>query len=84
MALRLRLNHLACSQAEIDPQTPLPSSYLLSYKRTRNIVAAIEPSQYDVFKSPLSNFRQAVEAAGLANHIHYLSHGETYTFTVPA
>jgi hypothetical protein len=23
---------------------------------------------------------QAVEAAGLTNHVHYLSHGETYTF----
>jgi hypothetical protein len=26
--------------------------------------------------------RQAVEAAGLTNHVHYLSHGETYTFTI--
>jgi hypothetical protein len=39
---------------------------------------------YDVFKSPLSDFRHAVEYAGLANQVYYLNHGETYTFTVPA
>jgi L-ascorbate metabolism protein UlaG (beta-lactamase superfamily) len=44
----------------------------------------IHYNDYDVFKSPLSDFQQAVEAAGLAHRIHYLSHGDTYTFTVPA
>jgi L-ascorbate metabolism protein UlaG (beta-lactamase superfamily) len=42
----------------------------------------IHYNDYDVFKSPLSDFRQAVEAAGLANRVHYLSHGETYTFAI--
>jgi L-ascorbate metabolism protein UlaG (beta-lactamase superfamily) len=42
----------------------------------------IHYNDYDVFKSPLSEFHQAVEAAGLTNHVHYLSHGETYTFTI--
>ena len=42
----------------------------------------IHYNDYDVFKSPLADFQRAVEAAGLANRIHYLSHGETYTFTV--
>jgi L-ascorbate metabolism protein UlaG (beta-lactamase superfamily) len=42
----------------------------------------IHYNDYDVFKSPLSEFRQAVEAAGLTNQVHYLSHGETYTFTI--
>jgi L-ascorbate metabolism protein UlaG (beta-lactamase superfamily) len=42
----------------------------------------IHYNDYDVFKSPLSDFRQAVEAAGLTNQVHYLSHGETYTFTI--
>ena len=41
----------------------------------------IHYNDYDVFKSPLSDFRQAVEAAGLANRVHYLSHGETYNFS---
>jgi L-ascorbate metabolism protein UlaG (beta-lactamase superfamily) len=44
----------------------------------------IHYNDYDIFKSPLSDFQRAVEAAGLANRIHYLSHGDTYTFTVPA
>jgi L-ascorbate metabolism protein UlaG (beta-lactamase superfamily) len=44
----------------------------------------IHYNDYDVFKSPLSDFQRAVEAAGLANRVHYLSHGDTYTFTVPA
>jgi L-ascorbate metabolism protein UlaG (beta-lactamase superfamily) len=44
----------------------------------------IHYNDYDVFKSPLSDFQQAVEGAGLANRIYYLSHGDTYTFTVPA
>jgi L-ascorbate metabolism protein UlaG (beta-lactamase superfamily) len=44
----------------------------------------IHHNDYDVFKSPLSDFQRAVEAAGLANRVHYLSHGDTYTFTVPA
>jgi L-ascorbate metabolism protein UlaG (beta-lactamase superfamily) len=39
-------------------------------------------NDYDVFTSPLSDFRQAVEAAGLTNQVHYLSHGETYPFTI--
>jgi hypothetical protein len=44
---------------------------------------AMSPNDYDVFKSPLSDFQQAVEAAGLANRVRYLCHGEAYTFTVP-
>jgi L-ascorbate metabolism protein UlaG (beta-lactamase superfamily) len=35
---------------------------------------------YDVFKSPLSDFARAVEAAGLQQQVVYLAHGETYTF----
>jgi L-ascorbate metabolism protein UlaG (beta-lactamase superfamily) len=42
----------------------------------------IHYNDYNVFKSPFSEFRQAVEAAGLTNQVHYLSHGETYTFTI--
>jgi L-ascorbate metabolism protein UlaG (beta-lactamase superfamily) len=41
----------------------------------------IHYNDYDVFKSPLSDFRQAVEAAGLENRVYYLSHGETYNFS---
>jgi L-ascorbate metabolism protein UlaG (beta-lactamase superfamily) len=39
-------------------------------------------NDYTVFKSPLDDFKQAVEAAGLAGKVRYLNQGETYTFTV--
>jgi L-ascorbate metabolism protein UlaG (beta-lactamase superfamily) len=37
---------------------------------------------YDVFKSPLSDFQREVEAAGFADRVTYLDRGETYTFTL--
>ncbi len=43
----------------------------------------IHYNDYDVFKSPLSDFQRAVKDAGLENRVHYLSHGDTYTFHVP-
>jgi L-ascorbate metabolism protein UlaG (beta-lactamase superfamily) len=41
----------------------------------------IHYNDYTVFKSPLSDFQQAVEEAGLADKVSYLKHGETYPFT---
>lgn len=40
----------------------------------------IHYNDYDVFKSPLSAFEQALRAAGLENKVTYLKHGERYTF----
>ena len=40
----------------------------------------IHYNDYDVFKSPLADFQREVRAAGLQERVHYLSHGETYTF----
>ena len=40
----------------------------------------IHYNDYDVFTSPLSDFQEEIRAAGLDNRVHYLSHGETYTF----
>jgi L-ascorbate metabolism protein UlaG (beta-lactamase superfamily) len=37
-------------------------------------------NDYDVFKSPLSDFQHAVAEAGLAAKVRYLHHGDTYTF----
>jgi L-ascorbate metabolism protein UlaG (beta-lactamase superfamily) len=42
----------------------------------------IHYNDYEVFKSPLEDFQRAV-AAGLEERVHYLSHGDTYTFEVP-
>lgn len=41
----------------------------------------IHYNDYDVFKSPLEDFKVAAEKAGLADRIIYLSHGQTYEFT---
>jgi L-ascorbate metabolism protein UlaG (beta-lactamase superfamily) len=47
-------------------------------------VIPIHYNDYEVFKSPLEDFRAAAEAAGLSERMIYLSHGETYDFEVPA
>lgn len=41
----------------------------------------IHYDDYDVFKSPLADFAQAVKAAGLEQKVVYLAHGATYEFT---
>ena len=47
-------------------------------------VIPIHYNDYEVFKSPLEDFKRAAEQAGLAERMVYLSHGETYDFEVPA
>jgi L-ascorbate metabolism protein UlaG (beta-lactamase superfamily) len=47
-------------------------------------VIPVHYNDYEVFKSPLEDFKKAVEAAGFADRVKYLSHGETYDFEVPA
>jgi L-ascorbate metabolism protein UlaG (beta-lactamase superfamily) len=44
------------------------------------LVIPIHYADYDVFTSPLSDYQAAVRAAGLADRVHYLRHGDTYTF----
>lgn len=45
-------------------------------------VIPIHYNDYDVFKSPLSDFQDAIRAAGLENKVTYVSHGDTCTFEV--
>ena len=52
----------------IDPQDVIPIHY----------------NDYEVFKSPLEDFKEAVATARFENRARYLSHGETYHFEVPA
>jgi L-ascorbate metabolism protein UlaG (beta-lactamase superfamily) len=40
----------------------------------------IHYNDYDVFKSPLEDFKAAVEKAGFSDRLVYLSHGESYQF----
>jgi L-ascorbate metabolism protein UlaG (beta-lactamase superfamily) len=47
-------------------------------------VIPIHYNDYDVFKSPLEDFKRAVEEAGLTEKLIYLSHGETYNFEIPS
>jgi L-ascorbate metabolism protein UlaG (beta-lactamase superfamily) len=44
------------------------------------VAIPIHYNDYTVFKSPLEDFQSAVRAAGLESRVHYLHHGETYTF----
>jgi L-ascorbate metabolism protein UlaG (beta-lactamase superfamily) len=50
----------------VDPEVAIPIHY----------------NDYDVFKSPLSDFQREIAAAGLEHRVHYLSHGQEYTFEV--
>ena len=43
----------------------------------------IHHTGYEVFKSPLDEFRSRVAAAGLEDRVTYLSHGERYEFETP-
>lgn len=40
----------------------------------------IHYNDYEVFKSPLSEFQQEVKAAGLEGKVSYLKHGDSYSF----
>ena len=51
----------------IDPAVAIPIHY----------------NDYDVFKSPLSDFQREIAEAGLEHRVHYLSHGQEYRFEVP-
>ena len=52
----------------IGPRTAIPIHY----------------DDYTVFKSSLEDFKRAVTEAGLEDRVHYLGHGDTYEFEVPA
>ena len=52
----------------INPKTAIPIHY----------------NDYDVFKSPLEDFKRAAAEAGLAEKLIYLSHGDTYNFEIPS
>ena len=51
----------------LNPKTAVPIHY----------------NDYTAFKSPLENFKHAIEGAGLEEQVRYLSHGDTYEFEVP-
>jgi hypothetical protein len=42
----------------------------------------IHYDDYDVFKSPLSDFQREIAAAALEHRVRYLERGQEYTFSV--
>jgi L-ascorbate metabolism protein UlaG (beta-lactamase superfamily) len=48
------------------------------------LVIPIHYNDYEVFKSPLEDFKKVVEGAGFGDRVRYLSHGETYRFELAA
>jgi len=46
------------------------------------VVVPIHFGDYTMFKSPLDNFKQAVRAAGMERKVHYVRHGDLFTFYV--
>jgi len=44
----------------------------------------IHYNDYDVFKSPLEDFKRRAEEAGFSDRLIYLTHGETYEFRAKA
>jgi L-ascorbate metabolism protein UlaG (beta-lactamase superfamily) len=47
------------------------------------VAIPIHFNDYTVFKSPLSDFQAEVRRAGLETEVHYLDHGDSYSFEVP-
>ncbi|UHQ98062.1 MBL fold metallo-hydrolase (plasmid) [Natrinema zhouii] len=43
----------------------------------------IHYNDYEVFRSPLSDFKETITEAGLEDQVAYLDHGDTYKFTLP-
>lgn len=46
------------------------------------IAIPVHYDDYDVFKSPIEDFKAEIKNAGLVNRVHYLTHGDTYNFKV--
>jgi L-ascorbate metabolism protein UlaG (beta-lactamase superfamily) len=46
------------------------------------VAIPVHYNDYDVFKSPLDDFKAEIKQAGLDNRVHYLTHGDTYNFNV--
>ena len=43
----------------------------------------IHYNDYGVFKSPLADFKALVTMSSLEDRVHYMEHGDTYTFEIP-
>lgn len=46
-------------------------------------VVPIHYNDYPVFRSPVEDFLQAMAQSGLPTEVHFLEHGQNYTFAIP-
>lgn len=67
----------------IDPDLTIPVHYEYVFQSPLEGKAADSlASDYDVFLSPLSDFKKAVEEAGLSNKVVYLDRKDQFKFAV--
>lgn len=52
---------------------------IIQIVQPKNVVP-IHYNDYEVFKSPIDDFLLAAQEAGLADRVHFIRHGEAYTF----
>lgn len=60
----------------MDAQQGIEAIHIVQPKH----VIPIHYNDYTVFKSSLDEFKRAVSRAGLEDRVHYLRHGDTFTF----
>jgi L-ascorbate metabolism protein UlaG (beta-lactamase superfamily) len=64
----------------MDAEQGLEATRIVRAERT----IPIHYDDYDVFKSPLSDFQRAVGEAGLEDRVRFLASGETHAFGGPS
>ena len=65
---------LGVMKVTMDGEDGVRMMQIIAPKRT----IPIHFNDYDVFKSPLTDFQRAVDRAGLQGQVTYLKHGDTY------
>lgn len=86
----LMLIHLGGTTVPSPAMLPLAVMVTMDAKQGLQLIQLIKPDltipihydDYDVFASPLDDFRAEVERAGLTNQVVYLDRGDGYKFRV--
>ena len=67
----------------INPDMTIPIHYeYVNWISSLRICSLIKPSDYDVFLSPLADFKKTIERAGLSTKVTYLDRKDVYRFKV--
>lgn len=86
----LMLIHLGGTTVPSPAMSPLTLMVTMDGKQGVELMQLVKPDvtipihydDYDVFASPLSDFKEQVEKAGLGGGVVYLDRGEEYRFAV--